>query len=223
MIETRVSCPVCLGVQMVKEFPSHRPNLTLDLCRRCGGIWFQPGEFEVLRSGSSFDLAKSFEGGLHTGRCHACLASIKRDAESCAACGAANKIDCPDCLRPMRRITHDGLTLDVCTKCRGVWFDRHEIAAIWTVAVAAIVGARAANSERGFDIGSDSATTALEALSYSPDVGGVIVEGTLRAAGTALEGISAAPEAAGLVLEAAGSVFEALASMVGAILDGLSF
>ena len=61
----------------------------------------------------------------------------------------------------------------------------------------------------------------LDALVYSPDLGAVVVDGSLRVAGAAIDGLAAAPEAAGFVAEAAGVVFEALAAMVGAALDGL--
>lgn len=221
MIESRMPCPVCVGVHMVKESVPHRENLTLDLCRRCGGIWFEQGELHRLRSGTPFDLNGSPHRGPHTGRCHACLASVRRDDVSCAACGTPNRIDCPHCCRKARRITHNGLTLDVCTTCRGVWFDRHEIAAIWSVALAAVVDGQTAIPGRLSAAGSDIAGAAVEALVYSPDLGVVIVEGSVRAAGSALDGLSAAPEAAGVVVEVAGVVFETLASMVGAILDGL--
>lgn len=220
MIESRIACPVCLGVHMVKESPPQR-NVTLDLCRRCGGIWFEPGEFRLLRSGPRVDLATSLLSTPHSGRCHACMAILRRDADSCLACGVPNKIDCPQCACPTRRTTHDGLTLDVCTRCRGVWFDRHEISAIWTVAIATVVEAGGANSSRALSATADGSAGLLEALVYSPDLGAVVVEGSLHVAGSAIEGLAAAPEAAGFVVEAAGVVFEALVSMVGAALDGL--
>ena len=221
MIESRIPCPVCLGVLMVKESPPQR-NLTLDLCRRCGGMWFEPGEFRILRSGPRVELANAIVSSPHTARCHACMASVHRDAELCLACGAHNKIDCPHCSRPTRRITHDGLTLDVCTKCRGVWFDRHELSMIWTVAIATVVEAEGANSSRALRATSDGGSVLLDALLYSPDLGAVVVEGSLHVAGSAIDGIATAPEAAGIIVDAAGVVFEALTSMVGAVLDGLS-
>jgi len=220
MMESRIPCPVCLGVTMMKE-SSRRRNMTLDLCPRCGGIWFEPGEFRRLRSGPRVDLARSPASTPHSARCHACTASLPRDADSCAACGAPNRIDCPQCALPTRRVTHDGLTVDVCTRCRGVWFDQHELSAIWTVAIAAAVDGGGANSSRALSTTGDGGAALLDVLVYTPEVGAVVVEGSLRVAGAAIDGLSAAPEAAGVVVQAAGGVFEALVSMVGAVLDGL--
>jgi hypothetical protein len=114
--------------------------------------------------------------------------------------------------------THDGLTLDVCTRCRGVWFDRHELSAIWTVAITAVVTGGSANARRAQAAASDGGGALAEALVYGPDVGAVVIEGSLRVAGSAIDAI---PDAAGFVAEAAGGVFEALLAMVAAALDGL--
>ncbi len=205
---------------MVKESPPQR-DLILDLCPRCGGIWFEPGEFHLLRSGTRVELGRSLISRPHTARCHACMASVGRDAEMCAACGAPNKIDCPHCCRPTRRIRYEGLTLDVCIKCRGVWFDRHELSAIWAVALATVVEGRSTNPGRAFGASSDGGAALLDALAYSPDVGAVVIEGSLQAAGSAIHGLTVVPEVAGAVVESAGVVFEALVSMVGAALEGL--
>ena len=220
MIESRIPCPVCLGVHMVKQSSAPR-KLTLDLCPRCGGIWFEPGEFRRLRSGPRVDLARSLTVSPHSGRCHACTAILRRDEESCAACGNQNRIDCPECARPMHRVTHDGVTVDVCTRCRGVWFDEHELSAIWTVAIATVVDVDAADSSRAPGASGDGRAALVDALVYGPDVGAVVIEGSVRVAGSAIDGLAAAPELAGSVAEAAGSVFEALVSLVGAVLDGL--
>ena len=220
MMESRLACPVCLGVHMVKESPPER-KLTLDLCRRCGGMWFEPGELHLLRSGPRVDLARSPASGPHSGRCHSCMAVLRRDAESCAACGVPNTIDCPQCARSTRRITHDGVTLDVCIRCRGVWFDRHELSAIWTVAIAAVLEAGGSNASRALRATGDGGAGLTEGLLYTPDIGAAVVDGSLQVAGSAIDGLAVAPEAAGFVAEAAGVVFEALVTIVGAALDGL--
>lgn len=220
MIESRMPCPVCLGVQMVKESPPQR-DVMLDLCRRCGGIWFEPGEFHLIRSGARVEVAKSLVSRPHTARCHACMASVGRDAELCPACGAPNKINCPDCRRPTRRITHEGIALDVCTSCRGVWFDRHELSAIWTLALCSAVEGRRDNSARAVGATSDGGGALLEALAYSPDVGAVVIDGSVQAAGSVMHGVTAAPEVVSVVGEAAGTVFEVLVVLVGAALEGV--
>jgi len=34
---------------------------------------------------------------------------------------------CPVCQGTMREVLHQGVTIDTCTKCRGVWLDRGEL------------------------------------------------------------------------------------------------
>jgi Zn-finger nucleic acid-binding protein len=221
MIETRIPCPVCLGVKMVKKSPIQRRRLTLDLCPRCGGIWFDPGEAQQLRGGKPFPMPGHFRPPTEVARCHGCSAIIDRSAERCSACGAGNEIDCPQCSKPMRRGEHDGILLDVCQSCRGIWFDGHEVAAVWTIALAA--AAQGHTLQMGASpTTSDLSISALDALTYSPDLGAVIVEGSMHAVAATPELLSGLPEAGGVVAEAAGAVFEVLVQVIGVILEGLS-
>ena len=34
---------------------------------------------------------------------------------------------CPNCQAGMQEITRNGIMIDVCTQCRGVWLDRGEL------------------------------------------------------------------------------------------------
>jgi len=36
-------------------------------------------------------------------------------------------IDCPVCRVPFREVLTDGILIDVCTRCSGVWLDRGEL------------------------------------------------------------------------------------------------
>lgn len=42
-------------------------------------------------------------------------------------------LTCPVCSGPMREIERNGVHIDTCTKCRGVWLDRGELAKIATM------------------------------------------------------------------------------------------
>ena len=37
------------------------------------------------------------------------------------------KINCPRCNIPMRQITRENITIDVCKECEGMWLDKGEI------------------------------------------------------------------------------------------------
>jgi Zn-finger nucleic acid-binding protein len=221
-IEPRYPCPVCLGVRLEKTRVGTRGELVLDSCRRCGGIWFELGEVQRLkrlrpqtlweRVGTRDDVFRM--------QCHGCHAPMDRNAGGCPACGWKNSIDCPVCQRAMEPQTHEGLRLDTCRTCKGVWFDRVELAAIWSLTVAASQRSR----PRGTSVAApstaaeDGATVLLYSLAYSPEL---VLYGA-RAAGYAVsasaEVLASAPEAAaGLVGEAgeaAASVFEAILDIV---------
>ncbi|RJQ15639.1 hypothetical protein C4573_05775 [Candidatus Woesearchaeota archaeon] len=36
-------------------------------------------------------------------------------------------IDCPKCKTKMKKLKKNGVVLDICSKCRGMWVDAHEI------------------------------------------------------------------------------------------------
>ena len=133
-LATRLPCPVCLGVMMERVGIGPEKRLMVDVCRRCGGAWLEHGTVQPLRAQTAASLSAELVGPTptHPGQCHSCHAPLDRDARVCAACGRANLIDCPRCDQTMRVVTDRGLRLDVCTHCKGAWFDRHELASIWT-------------------------------------------------------------------------------------------
>lgn len=218
MADVRLPCPVCLGAKMVKERAARRRDVVVDRCSRCGGIWFEAGEVQLLRAGSRFDLPPEAEQ--HRAKCHACFAVVERDAESCPACGYVNRLECPSCCTPMQRVEHEGVTLDLCRSCTGVWFDRHEISAVWTLALTTAVAKRP-GSHGGVDGAGgalDASGALVDALLYAPDVGVMVVHGSARAIGASLEAL---PELLGAGMDAAGAVFDVLVSIVAAVLEGL--
>jgi Zn-finger nucleic acid-binding protein len=224
-IEPRYPCPVCLGVRMEKTRVGARGELVLDSCGRCGGIWFELGEVQRLTRHQPQALwnrvARRDE--LFRMQCHSCHAPMDRNASSCPTCDWRNTINCPVCDRPMHAEVHDGLRLDVCRTCKGVWFDHVELAAIWNLALERArhraPGTGLASRPGGaIDVAEDSTIALTYALAYSPEI---FVYGA-RAAGYAVsasaEVLASAPEAAaGLaagVGEAAASVFESVLDII---------
>jgi Zn-finger nucleic acid-binding protein len=221
-LEPRYPCPVCLGVRLEKTRVGPRSELVLDSCRRCGGIWFELGEVQRLkrhRPQALWDRVRARDEAFRM-QCHGCHAPMDRNAESCPACGWGNAIECPVCQRAMEPQVHEGLRLDACRTCKGVWFDHVELAAIWNLAL----GASERAARRGTSLSDpstaadDGAVVLLHALAYSPDV---VLYGA-RAAGYAVsasaEALANAPEAAvgivGVAGDAAAGVFEAILDIV---------
>ena len=108
-------------------------------------------------------------------------------------------------------------TLDVCRKCRGVWFDHHELSAIWTLQLDHAVAARRA----GGSAAGDASLVLLDSLIWAPDLLFLSAHGAVHALGAAGEAIANGPEAIGgaveVVGEAAASVFELIVDIVGGI------
>lgn len=140
----RYPCPVCLGVQMAKLKPEPGLDLVLDHCERCGGIWFDEGEVVRLRGSSPRALATrvKMSDKAWAMQCHSCHAAMSRDSERCPACGWKNVLGCPVCDQPLEPVNRDGVTLDICRRCRGAWLDNVELAEIWNRSVAALARRR---------------------------------------------------------------------------------
>jgi Zn-finger nucleic acid-binding protein len=218
-LEPRYPCPVCLGVRLEKTRVGVRGELVLDSCRRCGGIWFELGEVQRLkrfRQQMLWDRVGLRDEPFRM-QCHGCHIPMDRNAASCPTCGWRNTIDCPVCERPMEAQTHEGLRLDACRSCKGVWFDHVELAAIWSLAVDRAVQRRPSPTTTPAVV-EDAGSVLLYTLAYSPDL---VLYGA-RAAGyavsTSAEALANAPEAAvGLIGgagEAAASVFEAVLDII---------
>ena len=220
MSETRWPCPVCLGVKMEKTSLGTGAGdasgpLTLDHCARCGGMWFELGEVQRLRSERPESLWARIPAReeRHRAQCHTCRAFVDRDAPKCAACGAKTRLSCPACDTRMLQVSSSSLTLDVCKRCKGVWFDHHELEAIWEMERDRLVARRGRNGAvaRTADTGAD---VLFETLFWAPD----LVFVGAHVAGHAVAGAAeAAPAALEAVGEAAGSVFEAILEIVGGI------
>lgn len=216
-LETRHACPVCLGVKMEKVRVDH---LTLDHCTRCGGVWFGAGEVHQLRQHDAAALWRAIaqRDADHVMRCHSCRAHIPRNAESCHACGWQVELDCPVCERAMPTSRQDGLTLDYCTHCRGVWFDHDELTGIWQLEVKALARRRRTDA---LDTAAD--VMLLDVLLYDPFLMfyGVHAAGEVAgAAGEVLAGsgaVEAVGEVAGAAGEVAASLFETIVEIIGGI------
>ena len=233
--EPRYPCPVCLGPRLEKTRIGPHGELVLDSCDRCGGIWFELGEVRRLarhRPQALWDrLARRDEP--FRMQCHSCHAPMDRNAPACPACEWRNAIDCPVCDRRMHAEVHDGLRLDVCHHCKGVWFDHVELEALWNLALERTTRRRSATGlasapGRGLDDATDGAATLVYALAYSPDLviygayaAGYAVEASAEALASAPEAVAGLAaggiEAASGVGEAAASVFETVLEIIGGL------
>jgi Zn-finger nucleic acid-binding protein len=220
-----LDCPVCLGVKLAHVELGPGPDLVLDACRRCGGIWFDRGEVTRLgryRPQALWNkIAPPAEA--YRGPCHGCGALMDRNASRCPACGRPNRIECPSCGPGVLLRRHERLELDACDRCQGVWFDAVELARIWNGQLDRLLAGERRAVGRARRPG--EVPLVVDALAVDPfltlwvaDVAGGAAAPLAAGAGHL---IGAAPEAAAAVVEGtaglAGSVFEAIA----AILEGI--
>jgi Zn-finger nucleic acid-binding protein len=227
--EARLPCPVCIGAQMQKLVLGKPPKLlVLDHCTRCGGIWFERGEPQRLSwhpPAALWQVAPP-RSLIIRPPCHGCGTPLDRDHSDCGACGRANEIACPSCDRPTRRVRTDGLTLDVCDSCKGAWFDHTELRSIWTLKFNEI-NRRGRTGERSAL--ADGGSLLVESMIWMPDATFYAADTVISGAGNLLGAASdvvvagGAADAASGILGAAGdaaeSVFEAVAEILGGLFN----
>jgi Zn-finger nucleic acid-binding protein len=209
--ETRLPCPVCLVMMEKAKFAGRAGSLTLDHCTRCGGVFFERGEVAQLSTRKPVEVWAEIapRQDMPKPPCHKCGAPLDRDAEKCEVCGRSNTIKCPTCDRNMSRRTIDGLVLDACERCHGVWFDNKELTAVWSksFADAARAAKRPGAGAEALAIGGD---VLLNTMFWAP---GLVVEGAVGAA-----------HLGGAALEVAGSaaegVFETILGFISSIFEG---
>jgi Zn-finger nucleic acid-binding protein len=208
----RMASPVCLGVKMEKVRLGSNPHIELDVCRRCGGMWFDAGEVARLRRLKPQALWTHVEANADEFRmkCHDCAATLKRNDEKCLACGWVNTLACPACRRGLTRVVQDGLAIDVCRRCRGAWFDNVELASVWNRQVTAFERRPGAKQA-----GMSDDSLVLHALIWTdPTVmylGAHAVANAAPLAGAVLENTG----------ELAGSVFGALGDLIAKVFEAL--
>jgi Zn-finger nucleic acid-binding protein len=215
-VEPRYPCPVCLGARLEKTRVGKARELELDHCRRCGGVWFELGEIQLLRRHPTEAFWDRISPQPSDARalCHSCHVPMDRNTLHCPTCGSRNTIDCPVCQRALEPQAYQNVRLDVCKSCRGVWFDHAELAAIWKLSLRTDV---ARGRDAGLSANVDtSSLLVVDALLYMPDV---LFLGA-RAAGYVVSGAADAVASSGMaggVADAAGSVFEAIVEIIGGI------
>ncbi len=108
----------CVGCLVQDELPMQKircgPDLEVDRCRRCGGIWLDCGEFEKLIELGSFYVD-----------------NLEAPAEAEPEINPERL--CPKCrvrLKVMRYDKMPEVEVDVCPKCGGLWCDAGELKAV---------------------------------------------------------------------------------------------
>lgn len=215
-------CPVCLGVNLSKIKLEETTFFTLDVCCRCGGIWFDYGEIKLLQKIKIDTLPKhiDFKHDSFNMNCHSCHSFMNRNVDYCPKCNWKNLLDCPKCKKQMQKTKYSEFTIDYCTPCKGAWFDNIELSEIWN--------GKLKKHTQQFNSDKNSASHFLEIITYdptilidTPDILSTIGHLGIESSKNIL---SSAPDLAGDIVESsgelAGTVFEVIAVIIGDIFSG---
>ncbi|MDG6220948.1 MAG: zf-TFIIB domain-containing protein [Candidatus Thermoplasmatota archaeon] len=102
--EKEKDCPRCWVVMSKEKLPVFGPDIEVDACPKCQGVWFDPGE-----------LSRAV--GKRVGNYLTKHIGTKSDS----------KLVCPRCGGLMDFEYADDVEVDACTKCGGAWLDAGEL------------------------------------------------------------------------------------------------
>lgn len=116
-------CSKC-GAQMEER---DNGRVIVDICPACGGFFLDRGELDetIAQSGLTRHLASLQEACNH---CKTTAKQGERVFPSCPYCGRENHaFACPACRGAMRPVVFEGVLLEVCPSCFGLYLDRQEL------------------------------------------------------------------------------------------------
>lgn len=137
-------CPECQVAMYVFAFP-HVPNVHLDACPNCKGIWADEGELSALygameRAGAVPHTpdprltAREAISLFNARRCSSCGTVNSAPGLLCGGCGAKlppyGQALCPNCDLVLHHRTFGAVTVEICGDCTGVWLDAGELSVL---------------------------------------------------------------------------------------------
>ena len=121
------NCPVCKsGLRAICV-----DDVTIDFCPNCRGSWFELDEFQRVYERREF-VAELFLPRLpYLQRdpvlCRYCGNHTSRLEKNCAKCKVPLEFLCPGCGKQLEETDRQGLSIDCCRECKGVWLDGGEL------------------------------------------------------------------------------------------------
>lgn len=242
-------CPVCRSALRI----IHVDDVAIDFCPQCRGSWFEMNELQAVyerRESLSSLLTPALPNLVRDPvLCTQCGNHSSRPAKVCSRCKAPLDFLCPHCQKPLETTNRNGLIVDCCRECKGVWLDGGELRVLFehysksvqnrnhtTGDGAVVAGAAAADLALDMFIWApdlyiaataqvlthlpELASKGIEIAGDMPEIAGKAAEGLITAAGSASELATGAISGA---IEVAGNMgsaaSEAAASFIEVILD----
>lgn len=96
-------------------------DVIVDMCEKCGGVWLDKNELSLIASNfvnKNIDInSKSYMTKMNI--------DIEKILEKRNVLTSPNQ--CSKCMNcTMEKVMWNGLELDICNKCNGIFFDSHE-------------------------------------------------------------------------------------------------
>lgn len=96
-------------------------DVVVDICGKCGGVWLDKNELSLIASNyinKNIDMnSKSYITKMNI--------DIEKILEKRNVLTSSNQ--CPKCMNcTMKKIIWNKMELDVCSQCKGIFFDSHE-------------------------------------------------------------------------------------------------
>lgn len=104
-LKRQIDCPRCFAELEGEEIEVIGPNVIIDRCRACGGIWLDKGELNRLLRNRQLSDYLTKEIGTQS----------------------KSELVCPSCGGLMDIEVADEIEIDVCLSCGGVWLDAGEL------------------------------------------------------------------------------------------------
>ncbi|UCE38426.1 MAG: zf-TFIIB domain-containing protein [Thermoplasmata archaeon] len=105
IMQKKIDCPRCWVEARREEVEIFGPNIEIDICPKCNGIWLDPGELgKLLKNKKLTDyLTKQ-------------IGTQSKSELVCPRCGGLMDIE-----------SAEEVQIDVCLNCHGVWLDEGEL------------------------------------------------------------------------------------------------
>jgi hypothetical protein len=114
-----MTCPRCQA--LLSEVT--RAGVVADTCGTCRGMWLDKGELREMVARVDGSRRAGSHGAQYAGTNAGLTTQMKRRPPQT---GEAGCLRCPRCGDLLRATQRDGVRVDVCRRCRGVWLDDGE-------------------------------------------------------------------------------------------------